>query len=1166
AYRNHYRLRSYSVAHQSLKVVDFHSTLILRTRLAAPYSAAHRVGKSDLNSSLPAFCANCTFEQSLLQPLSSPKLLGGTSIPESGRFPFNPKFVEHGMPWLTRCSSRYMSSKRKPNYSIGEGESSSTPKSQGPWFRRAIQSPSKRKINTKTINEGLQAFRDSLHTTDKDICAVFRRKKWFKLSRKRGNHVPPYIVAELDRMLQRLRAKRARMLRKINMRENLIQIQQKGFPSVECFDLGAPSCLCHHCGAIMWLQESTYVTQNSMQPSFQLCCNAGGVTIPPLREPPNFLKSLIQSGCQNSQHFHKNIRAYNGVFCFTSMGGKVNHKLNSGSAPYIYSIGGQIFHRIGSLLPPEGQAPSFLQLYIHDSDNEIMNRLNSISKDTKLRESILQELRNMLDEHNALVKVFRFARDRMDAVNVGTVKLQLLAARSSDGREYDLPTVDELGQLIVDETGGASYQPNIVVEHQSSKLQRISPYHPSIMALQYLLLFPYGEDGWHANISVQQPTYTLKTVSQCDFYAYRLQTRFQESSHLLLSRRLFQQYVVNAYAFVEAERLYWIKNNQVKLRYHYFQGLADAFTRGDTNMENTGKHVILAASHTSSPRCKYENFQDAMAICRVIGYPDLFITFTCNSDWPEIHIMVNLVRHTEGKDPNRADVIARVFKLKLNQLILEINTKMIFGKPTTFVQAIEFQKRGLPHAHMLLFLSAEDKIHDAASIDVVISAEIPDPIIDPLCYKAVEKFMFHGPCGAAFPNAPCITENKCTKHFPKSFCPQTCIDEDGFPRYRRFENDRVIVKSNVELDNRFVVPYNRYLLLRFNAHINVEFCNKSRAIKYLFKYINKPPDRAKAVVIGNNPPQSTSSAQPSSEAACNIDEIHAFMDCRHITPGCGSFEDIKTVNGIVHESFKDACQAYGFLADDGEWNQCLQEGDDIWAEIPVSLLDRFTHLMVEQKSYTIHQLNVIAAPEEYRPTSNKFVIQFLALTTVEEIPDIPSIPYYKFTFITETELRAGCETENPTVLLGDVLCTLCELYQFVAMMDEVLAANGDKSLVLIATSVYIRLRNGNPVLYASSATQLCRNLQIPEVLHFFNWYASEVTAPVLINPSDITKTPVVTIEEMNALIKESNNQNNYYIVECTIKGVKNGWCYFGCSNCPKKVEEGVDEYFCCRSV
>ncbi|CAN1731937.1 hypothetical protein LINPERHAP1_LOCUS1395 [Linum perenne] len=76
--------------------------------------------------------------------------------------------------------------------------------------------------------------------------------------------------------------------------------------------------------------------------------------------------------------------------------------------------------------------------------------------------------------------------------------------------------------------------------------------------------------------------------------------------------------------------------------------------------------------------------------------------------------------------------------------------------------------------------------------------------------------------------------------------------------------------------------------------------------------------------------------------------------------------------------------------------------------------------MVEQKTNTIHQFKVIAAPEEYRPTSNKF-------TTVEEISDIPFIPYYTFTFLKETELGAGCETENPTVLLGDLSCSLCEL-------------------------------------------------------------------------------------------------------------------------------------------
>ncbi|CAN1777372.1 ATP-dependent DNA helicase PIF1 [Linum perenne] len=478
----------------------------------------------------------------------------------------------------------------------------------------------------------------------------------------------------------------------------------------------------------------------------------------------------------------------------------------------------------------------------------------------------------MLDEHNNLVKAFRYARNRLNAGDVTTVKLRLLAARTTDGREYDLPAFDE-----------------------SDGLQRVHFGHPSIMALQYPLLFPYGEDGWHGNIFQQGNLESAKTVSQCDFYAYRIQTRMQESTHLLLSGKLFQQYVVNAYAFVEAERLDWIRNNQTKLR-------------GDTNLNHSGKKVILASSVTGSPRHKYENFQDAMAICRSVGYPDLFVTFTC-----------------------KADAIARVFKLKLTQLVFEIKSKSIFGN--------------------------------------VVASEIPDPLIDPLCYEAVQKFMLHGPCGPMCLQTPPTTTGKCKKHFPKPFSAETTIDEDGYPRYRRRETDRWIMKNNVKLDNRFVVPYNRYLLLRFDAHINVEFCNKSRAIKYLFKYINKPPDRAKAVdrlldselaqtsmllewmrTNGNSPharqytfvefPQhyvwiSTAKQWRLRKRGTSIARLyycHPSSNERfylrmllHVVKGCTSFDDIKTVNGVVYESFKDACRAYGFLSDDGEWNQCLQE-------------------------------------------------------------------------------------------------------------------------------------------------------------------------------------------------------------------------------------------------
>ncbi|CAN1294069.1 hypothetical protein LINPERPRIM_LOCUS22310 [Linum perenne] len=532
---------------------------------------------------------------------------------------------------------------------------------------------------------------------------------------------------------------------------------------------------------------------------------------------------------------------------------------------------------------------------------------------------------------------------------------------------------------------------------------------------------------------------TRNTISQCDYYSYCLQTRLQNRSTLLVAGRLFQQYVVNAYALVEAERLDWIRNNQRKLHSHYFHGLVDAYRRGDSDLEHTGKHIILASSHTGSPRYKYENFQDAVAICRTLGFPGLFITFTCNTQWPEVEYMISLLLEVEKKDPNHAEVLARVFKLKLNRSMSEIKTKEIFGRCIAFMNAIEFQKRGLPHAHMLVFLSAEDKIHSTEQIDSIISAEIPDIKEDPWCYDLVTKFMFHGPCGALNSNAPCTIDRKCNKHFPKAFCICTAIDVDGFPRYRRSDNGRSVTKNGAELDNQYVVPYNRYLLLRFDAHINVEFCNKSRAIKYLFKYINKPPDRAMATIVQTENSYSI-------DSTTDIDEIKAFMDCRYLTAGeacwrifkfdlytntpavmrlsyhlpgqqpvysntrlrleelvevelahtsmllewmklnayypgarqytfvefpqhfvwnreakawkprknkqcigslyychpssqevfylrmllhtvkgCTSFEDIRTVNGKTYDSFKQTCNAHGFLTDDGEWNHCLEE-------------------------------------------------------------------------------------------------------------------------------------------------------------------------------------------------------------------------------------------------
>ncbi|CAL1369355.1 unnamed protein product [Linum trigynum] len=324
--------------------------------------------------------------------------------------------------------------------------------------------------------------------------------------------------------------------------------------------------------------------------------------------------------------------------------------------------------------------------------NETRNRLDFYNQDREanpLRQSVVDGLQAMLDENNILVQTFCTARDRLNEGAIQQAHIRLLARRAGVGREYELPTSDEIAALIVEEAGEEMFGHDIIVQHRTLEMEQISMYHPSLMPLQYPILFPYGEDGWHPELFYYDGQFMegdddngigQRNMSQCDYYSYVLQTRLEQSNSFMLAGKLLQQYMVNAYALVEAERLAWIRNNQATLRAHYFQGLLDSFMRGDTDLELSGKHVILAASHTGSPRYKYENFQDAMAICRSLGYPDLFITFTCNANWPEIQLMSDLLALRGIKDPNRADAIARVYKMKLNQLMYEIKDRHIFGK------------------------------------------------------------------------------------------------------------------------------------------------------------------------------------------------------------------------------------------------------------------------------------------------------------------------------------------------------------------------------------------------------------------------------------------------------------------------------------------------------
>ncbi|XP_035445477.2 uncharacterized protein LOC118272869 [Spodoptera frugiperda] len=297
------------------------------------------------------------------------------------------------------------------------------------------------------------------------------------------------------------------------------------------------------------------------------------------------------------------------------------------------------------------------------------------------------------------------------------------------------------------------------------------------------------------------------------------------------------------YAKIETERLVYIRSNQRQLRAEEYVHLRDAMQQ-DNDTVNMGRLVILPSSFTGGPRYMHERTQDAFCYVRKYGRPDLFITVTTNPKWAEITREL-----LEGQAPHdRHDIIARVFHLKLKSMIHLLTKDNIFGEVLCYMYSVEWQKRGLPHAHILLWLKDKVRPND---VDSSISAEIPDPIADPLLYDIVKTHMIHGPCGAFNRNAPCMQDGRCSKRYPKALVDETVTGHDGYPLYRRRSRDNggFIVEKRVSgqqvtLDNRWVVPYSPVLSRTFQAHINVEICNSVQSIKYICKYINKGSDQA----------------------------------------------------------------------------------------------------------------------------------------------------------------------------------------------------------------------------------------------------------------------------------------------------------------------------------
>ena len=204
-------------------------------------------------------------------------------------------------------------------------------------------------------------------------------------------------------------------------------------------------------------------------------------------------------------------------------------------------------------------------------------------------------------------------------------------------------------------------------------------------------------------------------------------------------------------------------------------------------------------------------------VCEKYGKSTYFATLICNPKWPEIKN--NILNHETTR--YRPDIVARVFQLKLKYFIKDLNDNQVLGAEIDRIQVIEFQKRGLPQAHIIFWINKSDTKVIEENMDCTISAEIPDSKTHPRLYDDVMKHMIHGPCGKEYKSFPCMDGDNCTKKFYKDFCDETELNRDGYPKYRRRNTGEFPLKREgkeaVCVDNRWVAPYNPYLLLSTTA-------------------------------------------------------------------------------------------------------------------------------------------------------------------------------------------------------------------------------------------------------------------------------------------------------------------------------------------------------------
>ncbi|CAG8753967.1 1770_t:CDS:2, partial [Acaulospora morrowiae] len=400
------------------------------------------------------------------------------------------------------------------------------------------------------------------------------------------------------RTIEQVELRRKKQKEFKNHISNAARIENYNTKTVFLHNIGSMSIECPECKALHWIDEKVAGSRHAH--IFRTCYAKGKVKLLVIASLPELLEILLTEESPQAHDFRKKIHIYNSILAFTSMGAKIDERVIETQGVYNFHIQEEIHHYIGSLIPENQDSPSFINPYTH---------------------------------------IFRRAAHVLQENHIQDLKIIIVKTRYE--YQYIILIASEVAVLMVEDK-----------------------IHHSYIPLHYVLLFPYGDSGWHPCIHINNPqtestsndssdynskedistndNTTRDYVSMIQYYAYCLHFRIYKPTELFALHRsghLFQQYIVDAYVYIEQSCLNYIKHNQKQIRAELYSEFQDALSANNelpSNKLRISRRIILPSSFIGGPWHMQQLYQDSMTIVGQLKKPDLFITITCNPKWPKI--------------------------------------------------------------------------------------------------------------------------------------------------------------------------------------------------------------------------------------------------------------------------------------------------------------------------------------------------------------------------------------------------------------------------------------------------------------------------------------------------------------------------------------------------